>query len=526
MANIFTNLAVPASDGVGAGSDTSAMGKIRTITVQNTFTGAVNIEFSNEAVGGPYAQVATFSAPGKKTIELAGRFMRVRRSGVAGGATPDVDVASDDAGGLYLDLPAPAGDGTGASVDVSAFGTFNTVAVLGTFQGTVIIEISEDNTTWAQCMAFQAPGWQSKKFVAQFMRVRRAGTAVLGTPPGLPNVDVGAINDGGGGSAASAATNCLIYRPGSGLSGPVVFDTWADLITRLTLLRANANGSGCYEILFDALTVTPAVIPAGAYDMTNVTWTGESLRGPGPMEVSVADGATFTGLKQFKGNLRVSSVSATTPPVALADGDLISIFDGATVRSTAGAPFFGGGSLSGSGVVVFRIDNVGTFGNGSVAAVTATVAGSTLVFSLGSQAEVLASSISTSVGTTLVASYRDLSGIILTPQAAVLGSVVPIYLTPPRMRVRGPFVALTTAGLGDLVQCDPSGGGFIVNLPAISIFNQGQEIKIKNITGSVNPITVTPAGANTIDGAATRPIVTGFEAITLTSDGVSNWVLT
>jgi hypothetical protein len=297
MANIFTNLAVPAGDGVGAGSDTSAMGRKRTITVQNAFLGIVTIEFSNEAIGGPYAQAITFYAPGKKTIDIAAQFMRVRRA-AAGGAAPNVDVSSNDNGGQFVDLPAPAGDGVGAAVNVSAFGTFNTIAVLGTWEGVTTIEISEDNASWAQCATLQNPGYISAEFIAQFMRVRRAGTVVLGLPPGLPNVDVGAIND----------------------------------------------------------PISTAVASAG------------------------------------------------------------------------------------------------------------------------------------------------------------------------RWNVRGPFIAVQLAAEDDLMLCNPTAGGFPINLPAVTVANQGQQIAVKNITGSINAIAVTPNGADTIEGvAAAVNIATGFASLTLVSDGAAGW---
>jgi hypothetical protein len=530
MANIFTNLAVPAGDGVGAGSDTSAMGRKRTITVQNAFTGIVTIEFSNEAIGGPYAQAITFYAPGKKTIDIAAQFMRVRRA-AAGGVAPNVDVSSNDNGGQFIDLPAPAGDGVGAAVNVSAFGTFNTIAVLGTWEGVVTIEISEDNASWAQCATLQNPGYVSAEFIAQFMRVRRAGTTVLGLPPGLPNVDVGAIDDpvsaGVPSDTAGIASNTLVFQPGGGGVGPAVFATWPALIAQLAVLRAAAGGNTEYNILFDDSVVTPAVIPVGAYDMEHVTFTGGTIAGAGgvQVEVNVADGATFTNLNRFFGNLRVTSLSAVTPPRLLVANDLIEISDGATVRSTAAAPFFDDAALGAGAVVILKMDNVATLGDGTNAAIN--IDGTAvLVLSMGSQAEVLASALDVAAGATLIATYRDLSSFINGTQAAMLGTLTTTVLTPERWRMRGPFVGVQNANPADVMQCDPSGGGFPINLPAVTAFNRGQTIIIKNITGSVNAIAVTPNGADTIDGvAAAVNIATGFASLTLVSDGASGWAI-
>jgi hypothetical protein len=208
MANSFANLPAPAGNGSGAGVDVSTFGKLKTVTVQDAFRGSVNIEVSLDA-GTTWAQVATFTNTGKKRVDVAAGQMRVTRSGVPviNPGLPNVDVASDDIGAQFAALPATAGDGEGSSVDVSALGTFNTVTVLGTFRGTVNIQISEDGTDWATCMTFTGPGIQSKSFVAQFMRVQRTGVPT--NSPGLPVVNVGAINDAtaGGGAVADISWN-------------------------------------------------------------------------------------------------------------------------------------------------------------------------------------------------------------------------------------------------------------------------------------------------------------------------------
>ena len=267
MANVFLNLPAPAGNGTGAAVDTSTLGKDRTITVQDAFRGAVNIQFSNDSVAGPWATVATFNEGGKKTIPLAGQFMRVERVGVpdTNPGLPVVEVASSDIGGLYLNLPAPAADGVGAAADVSLLGTFNTVTCLDAFKGSVIIEISEDNVTWAQAMVFTAPGWQSKNFVAQYMRVRRSGVPSIA--PGLPNVDVGAINDqGSGGSGSNSFVSGLNAdrNPATGQEGPEFFTSVGITLNEMRAIiqggttpsvdwtvrfGTNRNGTGSTEVV-------------------------------------------------------------------------------------------------------------------------------------------------------------------------------------------------------------------------------------------------------------------------------------
>jgi hypothetical protein len=84
-------------------------------------------------------------------------------------------------------------------------------------------------------------------------------------------------------------------------------------------------------------------------------------------------------------------------------------------------------------------------------------------------------------------------------------------------------VGLFFASIGDIVRCDPTAGAFSVFLPTIDIFNYGQKIIVKNITASLNAITVDASGAQTIDGALTNVMATAFAFRTFVSNGVSNW---
>lgn len=79
------------------------------------------------------------------------------------------------------------------------------------------------------------------------------------------------------------------------------------------------------------------------------------------------------------------------------------------------------------------------------------------------------------------------------------------------------------ASVGEVVRCDPSGGGFTVNLPTASGI-AGQQVVVKNVTSSTNTITVDGNGAETIDGSATETITTAWGSLALVSDG-TNWLV-
>jgi hypothetical protein len=111
----------------------------------------------------------------------------------------------------------------------------------------------------------------------------------------------------------------------------------------------------------------------------------------------------------------------------------------------------------------------------------------------------------------------------LTPQPFVVdpagggsGGIWSLDVTPVK-------VANYIAVENELVQCDPSGGGFQVTLPAVSAANSGLIIVIKNTTTSVNPISIVPTGADTIDGLAGTNIVSSQGSLMFASDGTAAW---
>jgi hypothetical protein len=152
-------------------------------------------------------------------------------------------------------------------------------------------------------------------------------------------------------------SQCLVFKPGSGLTGPVVFDTWATLYARLTTLRAEANGGGCYTIQFDSSAGADffaTTIPAGAYDMTDVTWEGTDVGNPvagsPPTGAVIAEGATFTGGPLRFVSLLLFSRATATPPFTITNTwtDTVEMINVIIQTETSPIPVFqvtGGGFL-------------------------------------------------------------------------------------------------------------------------------------------------------------------------------------
>lgn len=162
--------------------------------------------------------------------------------------------------------------------------------------------------------------------------------------------------------SAAGDSSCLIFKPGSGETGPVIFDTWVGLYTQLTALRAAANGGGCYTIQFDGSAgadIFTLAIPAGAYDMTDVTWEGtlqgNPISGSPPTFLSITEGATFTGGPSTFQDLSLFSRATATVPFTYTNGftDVIKLLNTNIQAETAPIPVF---RATGGGVPFFQLE--------------------------------------------------------------------------------------------------------------------------------------------------------------------------
>lgn len=116
---------------------------------------------------------------------------------------------------LYLPLPAPAGNGSGAAVDTSLLGAVKTLTVKGNgsvFEPSVLIEISNDPAAleWSPLVNFVIPGERTVPVVARWMRA----TVQNYRGGGAPVVDVAA-------DATTATFATLVGPAGDGVGAAV-----------------------------------------------------------------------------------------------------------------------------------------------------------------------------------------------------------------------------------------------------------------------------------------------------------------
>lgn len=532
MANLFIDLPVPAGNGVGASVDVSVLGKVKTISVEGTgfnpaqpFQASLTVEYSVDG-GVTFVALHTFTRPGKRSFELAAQFMRVRVSAFTVGAGLNCDVGSNDNGASFVGLPMPAGDGTGAPVDVSALGTWNTiVCVPGAppYSGSILVEVSEDGVDWNECVGFQgAAKGESLDVVAQFMRVRRRNTSAV--IPGTATVSVGAVNDPV--TAAGAASNpvaCFVFRPG-GAPGSNVYTTWPTLIAAM----ATVAGRKCLE--FDNSITSPVVIPAGGpYDMTDVVWTSIPTGSAG-VTVEIADGATFTNLRKIQGFaslglFAIRIISAATAPVSdFANLDVV-VLENVLLQPIGGAAFFSGAGLPGASTVSFHLRNTNLAGGGSI--IDFPVAATTIDLQLWDGTEILPDSLGVGAAAAIDISYWG-SPEQIAIQTALLGTRTEFVLHQNRLDVfpdppTAPLTANPKGNLGrnTLYRVDgTSAATYVLPLAALT---RGMVIVVKDVVGGALAA-VGRDGADTIDGATSVPVPPGG-SVEVVSDGLSNWIV-
>ena len=335
-----------------------------------------------------------------------------------------------------------------------------------------------------------------------------------------PFVPAGSISSG-----VAAAT--FVYQPGGTAVGNV-FTDWTALMTALSSVR------GIRNLEFDDSIISPAVIPAGGpYDMKGVIW--RSRDQAQFTSVDVADGASFTNLRNWTGNLTARNLNTTTPPITdLAAFDNIYLLDGANIECGAGAvPWVDATGLSGGAFLVVLIEGQSTFGlnpGGGVPVFDNNVAGVTFFFTMGNGGP-QRNSIAGVAGASIfiqITSHHAVFG----PQPAFLGSTTIAVTNPaPRRNIlpgpgSTPYVGPTTVAIADVSLADVSGGAFALTLPTLpggSFNSQGVMNIFKEVSGSAG-LTVAPGGANTIDGVAAAVPVPAGGSLWLMSDGVSNWI--
>jgi hypothetical protein len=523
MANIFIPISLN-----GAAEDVSAQGSTKTFEVSGSFAGAITFEAS---AGGGFVPIpgATFSAPGKKTLDVAAKEIRA----VGGSGAPDLSVSANDEGAKFADLPIG-----GAPVDVSDLGTFNTVIVDGLTGGLVKVQTSEDSVNWVDCLSFQASGMKSKSFIAKFMRAQNISGA------GAPVISVAANNEV---SDSSAPVMDYVFRPGATGDDAPGGNVYTDFIDLMAAIESTFH-NGTRRIVFDSRFSTDDVpdlggptclIPAkpggGSWDLQGCKITNYGQNGNAPGSISITslqfqEGASFINCLYIDGSLGIDTISSS--PCIFLDELEDLVITGMRVQfprtTAAAAPHF---AMSGDTGTIFIDGGQGT-GWGSFAygltarSIIDIEAGKT--FRLLVQAGFVGPDTCEGAGTMVLFLDSGLSSEFfgsVQPQTLFTGTWITLPQMVTRIQLDAPVRAADfEAFYSNLERVDTSVLAITATLPLAGPFRPGEKITIKDTTGdaATNPITVATQGAETVDGAASVEINVAFGGMVLWSDG-SNW---
>jgi hypothetical protein len=330
--------------------------------------------------------------------------------------------------------------------------------------------------------------------------------------------------------AAAKPRTTFVFRPGDPLGAREnVHTDWATLVAAL----ATVQGRKLLEFDNSFVTPTPISIPAGGpYDMTDVVWTSiPAGNGPDRVIVEIADGATFTKLREIRGfaplaSFEIKVLAAATAPVDdFSNRDIVRL-ENVLLRATGGAPFFSGAGLGAGGSVNFHLLNTNLASTG-FSVIDFPVATTTLGLNLWDGAEILLGSLGVGAAASVEVSYWG-SPDQIAPQAGVLGTRTEFVFHPTRLDVSPdpPAAPLTANPKGDLLRntiyrVDGTVAATYV-LP-LAAEMRGLPVVVKDVVGGALAA-VGRAGADTIDGGVTAAVPSGG-SVYVVSDGLSNWMI-
>lgn len=321
-----------------------------------------------------------------------------------------------------------------------------------------------------------------------------------------------------GSGTGGVGTYAFVFQPG-GIPGGNVFDDWTALTTAMGLVR------GPKLLEFDG-QFAAIVVPAGTWDMSETVWQAPS-RGQGFLGgvtvVTMDDGVSIVGLREVR-SLSLRSLTEGNPPIDdLGDGDVLILTDGSALEGNAYVVGLTGlGDLKIVTIDVRRGSLIGAGDTGTVLM----PAGSntpTLRIEVDKFSTIDTNSVNDNGNVSCHLELRIHGSNNDTPiiQDFFHGPIVPLYeisgfnltlnLSPP---------PLTIGTVNQYQDVDLS----VTNLPPASWYPGGWLV-VKSNTNAVTPLTVTPNGADTIDFAPNYVIGTAEGAVTLVSDGISNWMI-
>lgn len=219
MANVFVNLPVPVTPGIGASVSVAGIMPLKNLVVEGPgkaapaetgANGVLVLEASQDGVNfAPFLTLSLIADPRVPPFTIVCSHMRVRRAAGFGGNVILGVSGESTTQNTFGQITVP-GMGAGPAFDSSAMGIRKTVEVIGPYSGAIVIEGSLDaGVSYDPIVTCDSGNSGVYVFSGtyQLMRVRRAGNAT----PLAPIVTVG----GHPASAGTSTNSCFLKFGGT-----------------------------------------------------------------------------------------------------------------------------------------------------------------------------------------------------------------------------------------------------------------------------------------------------------------------
>ena len=342
--------------------------------------------------------------------------------------------------------------------------------------------------------------------------------------------------------ALNSPAPTFVYRPGGVRIGNVYTD-WAALVSAL----GSVDGRRILE--FDDSAASPCVIPAGTWDMRDVMWAGFGPSATAVRSVvQISDGAVFTNLRMFGGQIQVNNMANTVVPISDFGPQQNMVHIGlrddngtGEIRNLGQAPLFDLGKHS----AFFFVQNC-ILGVASITPMIRHSEGSACTINLLGQNQTGENLVSSVHGATVMLAALSSAAQIGAVQTSITGVdlLAGTLLFGPLGRIQRSVLPLpplpaytTTPPINKpivLLRCNGSGTGFTVQLPniatdfkigntAVPMYTGGQEIVVAEVVGG-SKLRVQGSGGDTIDGSGDEVRISRHGSKTFASDGLNNWI--
>jgi len=277
----------------------------------------------------------------------------------------------------------------------------------------------------------------------------------------------------------------FVYRPGEPNPNGNVYATWEDVYAAASPVQ------GTRTIQVDDSLVSPAIVPAGVWDMYDITLSGSisqfDVSGGSFAVLEVQDGASFVTLNEVQDFLEIVSVS-TSPIITAPAGGTHGIFihRGSTIRSTSGVPCI---DVPGGSTYLVGLDLLGAVGTDAVG-----ITGGTVIFYAGEGATVPSDAVVGPAGSLIIVIEKFTLG-VESAQPGFAGTITGVLTLQPQSSLVFSAGSIVAPGASYLYPGGTNPGGASVaagtaqSIPVVSGGYIGVVAVFHQTVAAANPIT-------------------------------------